>query len=104
MEKYLFFDIDGTLTGRSQRITERNKRALTRARENGHKIFLCTGRAYRSALRRSDFDAVRKVLSCVNTAVVYIQAPEELKKYAKAFFNDPDQDGICEALEQLKLI
>ena len=44
MGKYLFFDIDGTLTGRSRRITEGTKRAVHRAKENGHRIFVCTGR------------------------------------------------------------
>lgn len=44
MGKYLFFDIDGTLLGKSRRITEKTKQAIQRARKNGHKIFICTGR------------------------------------------------------------
>lgn len=44
MGKYLFFDIDGTLAGKSRRITEKTKWAVQKARENGHKVFLCTGR------------------------------------------------------------
>ena len=49
MGKYLFYDVDGTLVGNSQRITERNKHALSEARARGHRVFLCTGRAYLSA-------------------------------------------------------
>ena len=37
--KYVFFDIDGTIRGKSREITKR------KLRENGHKAFLCTGRA-----------------------------------------------------------
>lgn len=45
MGKYLFFDIDGTLVGKSKVVTEKTKQALYQAQQNGHKIFLCTGRA-----------------------------------------------------------
>ena len=42
--KYVFFDIDGTIRGKSREITKRNKEAICKLRENGHKAFLCTGR------------------------------------------------------------
>ncbi len=45
MGKFLFFDIDGTLSGKSRVITEKTKQAIQTARKNGHKAFLCTGRA-----------------------------------------------------------
>lgn len=45
MGKYLFFDIDGTLVGQSKQVTEKTKWAIQEARRNGHKAFLCTGRA-----------------------------------------------------------
>lgn len=45
MGKYLFFDIDGTLVGKSKTVTEKTKWAIAEARKNGHKAFLCTGRA-----------------------------------------------------------
>lgn len=45
MGKYLFFDIDGTLLGKSRIVTKKNKEAIIQARKNGHKAFLCTGRA-----------------------------------------------------------
>ena len=41
--KYVFFDIDGTIRGKSREITKRNKEAICKLRENGHKAFLCTG-------------------------------------------------------------
>lgn len=45
MGKYLFFDIDGTLVGASRQVTDLTKQAIVTARQNGHKAFLCTGRA-----------------------------------------------------------
>ena len=43
-EKLLFFDIDGTLVGFDQKMPASTKEALLRAKANGHKLFLCTGR------------------------------------------------------------
>lgn len=45
MGKYLFFDIDGTLIGPSKRVTKNTEEGIKKARANGHKTFLCTGRA-----------------------------------------------------------
>lgn len=42
---YVFIDIDGTLIGNfSHAIPASAKKAITLARENGHKLFVCTGR------------------------------------------------------------
>ena len=38
--KYVFFDIDGTIRGKSREITKRNREAICKLRENGHKSFL----------------------------------------------------------------
>ena len=43
-EKILFFDIDGTLVGFDGKMPYSTQEALRRAKENGHKLFLCTGR------------------------------------------------------------
>ncbi|MDE6627351.1 MAG: HAD family hydrolase [Lachnospiraceae bacterium] len=43
--KYIFLDIDGTLVGRDALIPESAKEAINRAREKGHKIFICSGRS-----------------------------------------------------------
>lgn len=45
-KKYLFFDIDGTLTDRSTgEIVPSAREALTRLEENGHFVAIATGRA-----------------------------------------------------------
>lgn len=46
MRKYIFLDIDGTLFSTTiGRIPESALEAMKLARENGHKLFLCTGRS-----------------------------------------------------------
>ena len=45
MSKFLFFDIDGTLVGKSRHVTEKTKEAIAAAKNAGNKVFLCTGRA-----------------------------------------------------------
>lgn len=43
--KYIFFDIDGTLFSHSEGISQSTVEALRMAKENGHKIFINTGRS-----------------------------------------------------------
>ena len=45
MSKYVFFDIDGTLWDEKMIVPESAKRAVKMLQENGHKAFICTGRA-----------------------------------------------------------
>ena len=61
MGKYLFFDIDGTLIGPSKRVTKNAEEGIKKARANGHKTFLCTGRAPVSimkSIRDIGFDGI----------------------------------------------
>lgn len=45
MPKFAFFDIDGTLTSEVDgQVPQSAAAALRKARENGHKLFLCSGR------------------------------------------------------------
>lgn len=46
MSSVVFLDIDGTLVDFHQNMTEGTKEALKQARENGHRLVLCTGRTY----------------------------------------------------------
>lgn len=49
-KKYLFFDIDGTLTNRATGgIVPSAKEALQRLEENGHFVAIATGRAHYKA-------------------------------------------------------
>ena len=61
MGKYLFYDIDGTLMGPSRKVTEKTKWAIEEAKRQGHRAFLCTGRAPTSIsddLKEIDFDGI----------------------------------------------
>ena len=44
--KYVFLDIDGTLVGYDSKIPASALEALTKAKANGHKIIISSGRAY----------------------------------------------------------
>lgn len=61
MGKYLFYDIDGTLVGQSKIVTPKTRWAIQEARRNGHKAFLCTGRAPTSIvgdIKSIEFDGI----------------------------------------------
>ena len=46
MKKLVFIDIDGTLYDyKNHCVPESAKQALRKAKENGHELFICTGRA-----------------------------------------------------------
>ncbi|MBQ9521636.1 MAG: HAD family phosphatase [Oscillospiraceae bacterium] len=45
MKKIIFLDVDGTLVDYENRIPESAVRAVRRARENGHRVYICTGRS-----------------------------------------------------------
>lgn len=42
--KYIFLDIDGTLTAALEAPSRLAEEAVRKSRENGHKVFVCTGR------------------------------------------------------------
>ena len=44
MKKAIFFDIDGTLWDDKQQIPDSTVEALRMLKENGHYLFLCSGR------------------------------------------------------------
>ncbi len=43
-KKIVFLDVDGTLTTPTGEISDRVKSAIQQARENGHYVYICTGR------------------------------------------------------------
>lgn len=44
--KYLFFDIDGTILSHDEGVPLSVIKGIQQLRENGHKVFICTGRSY----------------------------------------------------------
>lgn len=45
MSKIIFLDVDGTLVDYENRIPESAIKAIRKARENGHRVYICTGRS-----------------------------------------------------------
>jgi hypothetical protein len=45
MSKILFVDVDGTLCGRQNKAPDSAVEAIRKARKNGHKVYICTGRS-----------------------------------------------------------
>lgn len=57
MRKYIFLDIDGTLFSTSiGRIPDSALQAMEKARANGHKLFLCTGRSLAEVVKYLNAD------------------------------------------------
>lgn len=75
MGKIVFLDIDGTLVNFDQQMPKSAFKALKEARENGHKLALCTGRTYGHIypwLLEFGFDAI------VASAGAYVRIGEEV--------------------------
>ncbi len=45
MKKIIFIDVDGTLLGKNGKVPKSAFEAVRKVRENGHKVFICTGRS-----------------------------------------------------------
>ncbi len=89
--KYIFFDIDGTLLEHSRGILESTVQALEKARANGHKIFINTGRSYAelgTGFKKFDFDgyvcAAGSYIKIGDEVIFDKEIPEEeVKKLVK---------------------
>ena len=94
MTKYIFLDIDGTLYSPITNETpESALRAIHKARENGHKIFLCTGRSLAEIVTYLEYDIDGYILAA--GAKVYADRkciydspiPKDELKYLKDMIN-----------------
>ena len=57
-QKVIFLDIDGTLTDFGGKIPESAKKALTLAKQAGHRLVVCTGRSRLSDIRGDPVTAI----------------------------------------------
>ncbi|MGM9935172.1 MAG: Cof-type HAD-IIB family hydrolase [Clostridium sp.] len=78
--KYFFFDIDGTLKPYGQKISDSTKNTIRKLQENGHKVFLATGR------RRNEVGSIMSELNiknavCSGGATVIINNKVEKEEY-----------------------
>lgn len=73
--KYVFLDIDGTLVDKGGRIPDSARKAIAKARENGHKIFVCSGR---SRCEMHDYILAVGVDGIVGSAGAYVELDGEV--------------------------
>lgn len=73
--KAIFLDVDGTLVANHGKMSKRVKEAISLARDNGHKVFICTGRnktGIRNELEEVHFDGF------IASAGSYIEVNDEI--------------------------
>lgn len=107
MGKYLFFDIDGTLIDFSGVIPQSAIDALRKVRQNGHRIFLCTGRSvcqFQKPLEQITFDGVVAAsgayVECDGKEVFHHHmSQEDVRKVAEQFRKD-DTMFSCQMMER----
>lgn len=73
--KYIFLDIDGTLVDQGEVIPDSAKEAITKARANGHKVFVCTGR---SRCEIHDYILKAGIDGIVGSAGAYVELDGEV--------------------------
>lgn len=96
--KYIFFDIDGTLLENSKGIMKSTVEALEKARSNGHKLFINTGRSYAELGRgfeRFNFDGL------VCAAGSYIKIGNEI--ILDKFIQKEKIENLISILQELNL-
>lgn len=93
-ERAIFFDIDGTLIGFDGVIPESAVKALGLAKENGHRLFICTGRPrcmVDERLAEYGFDGMicssGAYLEYKGKAISEVTIPEERMKKLCRFFD-----------------
>lgn len=59
--KIIFLDLDGTLVHPDAKISQKNKEAILKAKQNGHLVYICTGRnlcGIDEELKNMNFDGI----------------------------------------------
>lgn len=70
MYKLVAIDLDGTLLNMNKEISERNKRAISKAMERGVKIVICSGRVFTGArLYAKEIGSTDPIIAC-NGAII----------------------------------
>lgn len=94
-KKIIFLDIDGTISSPKNGVSERVKEAIRLARENGHYVFVCTGRnkAGVSELKDIEFDGY------ICSAGGYVEVNGE--KIYESHLDDADVQEVRDVLKDL---
>ena len=118
MEKKIFFiDFDGTLMRDDKTISDKNRKALRNAVDQGHYIALATGRAVSSGRRiAKELGLKQEEIICVGDAgndkhmieyaglgVAMGNATDEIKEMADYVTLSNDEDGVAHVINKFIL-
>lgn len=100
MKKYIFFDVDGTLTDRNPGgvVPRSTHEALEQLKKNGHFVAIATGRSYSSAKKYIEKTDIHNIVCCggnglvIDDEVVYIHPLDKNK--ALLVINECIEKGI----------
>lgn len=96
-KKIIFLDIDGTILSYNQKLSSKVKYAIEKARENGHYVFLCTGRNYANV--KSLIDIKFDGFICSNGGYVIIKN----QVIYESSIPEDDLDNIVKFLDENKI-
>lgn len=95
--KLVFLDIDGTILPYGKEMTPRVKRALLQAKENGHCLCICSGRAYSEIPERmKGFDGV---ISAAGACIMW-----KGKILLAEYFSAQETEDVARLLEEANAI
>lgn len=98
-KKAIFLDVDGTIVANHGKMTDRVKEAITLARDNGHKLFICTGRnktGIRNELQEVEFDGF------IASAGSYIEVDNEVVH--SRYYDSKLVKKACEVFDQNNIV
>ncbi len=73
MGKIIFLDVDGTLVDYEGNLPESAVEAIRKARENGHKVYICTGRS-KAEVYENIWEIIRIILKQKRNSQISKQA------------------------------
>jgi hypothetical protein len=108
MGKILFFDVDGTLLNFNGEMSLSTQIALNKAKENGHRVFICTGRS-RFALSKNlldfNFDgivgAAGAYVECEGNEIFHHFMPQDDINKVLALCKKQDLIYSCQTKDQM---
>lgn len=88
----VFLDIDGTLLHEGQPVSEKTAKALSQAKDNGHFLCICTGRAYSETP-----DEMKKFDGVISAAGACVMWKKEV--LLAEYFSDEEKKLVADLLE-----
>lgn len=112
MNKIIFLDVDGTLMDYENRLPASAVGAVHRARENGHRVYICTGRS-KAEVYPELWDIGPAGMTSGNGCYVEDHGqviphqtvpPGQCRRVADYVTGDVDAGGLYQAFEALDLL